>query len=74
MLCSSSCSVVLFSSIDETEDGDQIVTNVLPARIKKMFMDITGTYRLCEYCACGHVCVCVFVYVFPCACYLFILM
>ena len=38
------CSVVLFSSIDETEDGEQIVTNVLPARIKKMFSDITGTY------------------------------
>lgn len=72
MLCSSSCSVVLFSSIDETEDGDQIVTNVLPARIKKMFMDITG--MSCVSIVCVGMYVYVFVYVFPCVCCLFILM
>ena len=44
MFAHNPCSVVLFSSIDETEDGEQVVTNVLPARIKKMFSDIAGTY------------------------------
>ena len=52
------CSVVLFSSIDEAADGEQIITSVLPIRIKKMFSDIAGmllracmlVYVLCICC------------------------
>ena len=64
---------MLFSSIDETEDGDQIVTNVLPARIKKMFMDITGMgcmsivrvgmYVYVRICVCFSMCV-LFIYTY----------
>ena len=39
------CSVVLFSSINESADGEQIITSVLPNRIKKMFSDIAGIYK-----------------------------
>ena len=70
------CSVVLFSSIDESADGEQVITSVLPTRIKKMFSDIAGIYKCAlmivyvlfiSLCAFMHVSVSVF-YVCTCVC------
>jgi len=39
-------SVILYSSVDEAQNNEdeQPITEVLPRRIKKMFLDLVGVY------------------------------